>query len=50
MTQWNVAAILSVIGGGLAIGGLIKPVWPLVAVGLLLVAIAVFVIAIGRNV
>jgi hypothetical protein len=45
--NWNASAILFVIGGGLAIGGLIKPVWPLVAVGLLLACIAGFLIA-GR--
>ena len=47
--SWNASSILSVIGAGLAIGGLIKPVWPLVVVGLLLVSIAVFIMASGHN-
>jgi hypothetical protein len=43
--QWNAPAILAVIGVGLAVGGIVKPAWPLVAVACLLIGIAVFLVA-----
>ena len=45
MDNWNVTKTLAAIAGALAIGGIVKPSWPLVAVGLLLVAVALFVAA-----
>lgn len=47
--NFTASSILAIVGGGLAIGGLIKPVWPLVAVGLLLVCVAVFIMSQGHN-
>lgn len=41
----NVPKILSAIAFFFAVGGIVKPSWPLVAVGLLLLAVAVFVAA-----
>ena len=43
--NWNASAILAVIGIGLAIGGIIRPAWPLVAVSCLLIGIAVLLIS-----
>ena len=41
--NWNAFTILTVISIGLAIGGIIKPAWPLVAVAVLLLGIAVLI-------
>ena len=43
MDNWNTTKILAAIAFSFAVGGIIKPSWPLVVVGLLLLAIAVFV-------
>ena len=39
----NVFQILILIAGGLAIVSLVKPQWPLVAVAVLLIAVALFI-------
>lgn len=41
--KFDAFTILVFVAGGLAIFGLIKPQWPLVAVGLLLVCVALVV-------
>ena len=45
---YNAAAILSIIGGGLALVGIIKPNAVLIGTGTLLVAIGLLLVAIGR--
>jgi hypothetical protein len=40
--------ILTVIAGGLAIAGIVKPAWPFVAVAALLLSIAFFVFLYGK--
>lgn len=47
--NWSAPTILACVGFGFAIGGLVKPQWPLVAVGLVLVSIATFLLASGHN-
>lgn len=43
--NWNASTILAVIGIGLAIGGIIRPAWPLVAISCLLLGVAILVLA-----
>lgn len=43
--NWNAPTILAVIGIILAVGGIIKPSWPLTACACLLVGIAVLLVA-----
>lgn len=43
MENWNATKILAAVAFGLAVCGIVKPSWPLTAVGLLLLAVAVFV-------
>jgi hypothetical protein len=46
---YNAAAILAVIGGGLSILGIVKSNAVVVAVACLLVAIGLFLIAVGKT-
>jgi hypothetical protein len=46
--NWNVSTILAVIAGGLAVVGIIKPQWPLVAVSCLLLAVAIVCLTNGK--
>lgn len=41
--NWNAQTILAVVSVILAVGGLIKPQWPLVAVSCLLLGVAVLI-------